>query len=368
MSQGDDVHLAGRGLISALGHDLGAAVARLGRPAAATPLQTVAPGCALPYRAIANGAADWASHARATITACVAACGRPGDPRAPLLVASSSLNVGALEDGAPFLPDCLAFVEEIARWLDWQGPVHWVSTACTSSINALLAARDLLRDGGADEALVLGVELRNRFTAAGFAGMQLLDPVGARPLAADRAGLGLGEAVAALRLSRAPARWRLCGGANVIDGGDPAGASADAVRSMALAALADAGRRADDIDLIKLQAAGSPHNDAAELAGLRRVFPRLPPLITLKAQLGHTLGAAGAAEIALLTAMLDAGRWPAAPGSTAASTPASAPDPALDAVLADAPPARCRTVLASILGFGGGHSAVVLEDTGRSPT
>ncbi|MBL8451405.1 MAG: hypothetical protein JNK97_01555, partial [Zoogloea sp.] len=106
--------------------------------------------------------------------------------------------------------------------------------------------------------------------------------------------------------------------------------------------------------------AGSPHNDAEEIAGLKAVFARLPALNTLKASIGHTLGASGAAELALLTACIDAGRWP--------DLPACLPDPALAVALAPECPPRLRFILAQILGFGGGHAALVLEDTHGSPS
>lgn len=350
-----DVYLAGRALASALGPDLPHALQRLPEGAPPPTVLSLAPQISVPYLPIPDADQDWREHARRTLRRVLADCGSIRDRQAPLFIASSSLNVGAWENGDPQLPDCQRFVEEMADWIDWRGPVYWVSTACTSALNALLAASRLIRTGAADEALVLGVELRNRFSAAGFAGMQLVDPRGARPLAADRGGLLLGEAVAALHLSRHPARWRLCGGANIVDGRDPAGASIEAVASMAAAALADAGLAAAEVDLIKLQAAGSPHNDAAEIAGLRRCFAPLPPLVTLKPVLGHTLGAAGAAEVALLTAGLESGAWPA---------PADYPaDPALAVEIAPRAPSRCRHLFASILGFGGGHAAVVLEDT-----
>jgi 3-oxoacyl-[acyl-carrier-protein] synthase-1 len=79
----------------------------------------------------------------------------------------------------------------------------------------------------------------------------------------------------------------------------------------------------------------------------------LPALASLKAAIGHTLGAAGAAEVALLTACLETGIWP---------TFDYAQDASLNAPLADRAPQHVRYVLASILGFGGGHAAIVLED------
>ena len=96
----------------------------------------------------------------------------------------------------------------------------------------------------------------------------------------------------------------------MVDGSQPTGASASAVVSMYQRALAASGLAEGAIDLIKVQAAGSPGNDAVEAQGLREAFEVVPPLVSLKAAIGHTMGASGAAEIALLTACLEQGVWP----------------------------------------------------------
>lgn len=355
-----DVFLGGRGLACALGSDLATSLDTLRHGGIAPQAMEAAPGQCWPYFSIADSAAnteDWYGRARRLVCRVVAECGAGGsiDRHAPLYLASSSLNVGALENGAPYLADCQVFVEEVARWLDWQGEVLWVSTACTSALNALRSAQRRIRAGDIDSALILGLELKNRFSVAGFGGMQLLDARGVRPLAADRGGLVLGEAVAALQVTAEPQRWRVAGCANLVDGSDPAGASQRAVAAMLRQAMADAGLATAAIDLVKLQAAGSPHNDAVEIAGLREAFATLPPLTTLKQAIGHTLGAAAAAELVLLTALLEAGTW--APSIDAM------PDPAIGATLSPEVPPRVRHVLATILGFGGGHAAAILEDT-----
>ena len=95
-----------------------------------------------------------------------------------------------------------------------------------------------------------------------------------------------------------------------MDGSQPTGASASAVVSMYQRALAASELAADAIDLIKVQAAGSPGNDAVEAQGLRAHFRPCQPLVSFKAAMGHTMGASGAAEIALLTACLEQGAWP----------------------------------------------------------
>lgn len=358
-----EVYLSGRGLASALGPDLEAALEALADGGVLPVPVALADGSSWPCFTIADPhddtTADWFVRTRRLVERAVRASGALDGPRTgPFFLASSSLDVGGLEQTQDFSRDYVAFAETVAGWLGWQGPVLTIGTACTSGLNALLSARALLRAGTLDEALVLGLELRNRVTVGGFGGMQLLSPTGARPFGEGRNGLVLGEAVAALRLSTTPARWRLAGGANVVDGRDPAGTIEAAVVDMARAACADAGLAPPDIDLVKPQAAGGPASDATEARALRQVFDPLPPLVSFKAAIGHTLGASGVAELALLTACLETGAWP---------RPAHAPDPALQAPLADAPPPHVRHVLASILGFGGGHAAVVLEDMEKHP-
>jgi 3-oxoacyl-[acyl-carrier-protein] synthase I len=313
---------------------------------------------AFPYRAIDDhDLSDWYTRAQRIITRVVDEAGGLAIRHAPLFVASSSVDVGAHEGHpASFIPDCHAFAHRVARMLDWQGPVFTIATACTSSVNALLTATRLLRHGVASDALVLGVELHNTFTARGFAAMQLLSRGGARPFAPDRDGLELGEAVGALRLSHTAARWRVCGGANVVDGTDAAGAHGVAVQAMARQAMRNANTDIHAIDLAKVQAAGSPASDAIEAGALQSVFGPSLALCTYKHLIGHTLGASGAAEIALLTAGIESGRLP---------NLHHAPDEALRVRIA-APAQAARTVLAGILGFGGGHAAVVLSQAHAS--
>lgn len=354
----NEAYLAGRALASALGPDLGAATAALRAGVAPRPV-TLADGSAWPCYTIDDGEADWASRSRRLIERAAGEAGTTDDTErsGALFIASSSLDVGLLETTHDFDRDHQLFADTVAGWLGWQGPVYTVSTACTSGLNALMSARTLVRHGVVPQALVLGLELRNTLTLGGFAGMQLLSPTGALPYGTARNGLVLGEAVAALRVSATPTRFRIAGGANVVDGRDPAGTIESAVIEMCRRALADSGLAAHDIGLVKPQAAGGVASDATEARALRQVFDPLPPLVSFKAAIGHTLGASGVAELALLTACLESNdptAWPRADHPQ---------DPALQAPLASMPPSRARHVLASILGFGGGHAAVVLEDT-----
>jgi 3-oxoacyl-[acyl-carrier-protein] synthase I len=361
------IHIAGSGLSCALGDSLATSVAALARGTAGPQRMLETPGGAIPFFAIEPTApADhvaWLVRARTIICKVVAEATGDAIRHAPLFIASSSLDMGAIERGLAYRVDVHAGAEEIAGWLDWQGPVYWISTACTSSINALITASQMMRAGLCDDALVLGIELANNYTLRGFAAMQLLSPSAAQPLGAARDGLVLGEAVAALRLStkaqHTAQRWALLGGASVVSDKDATGASQEAVVSCWQQALQNSGLGRDgSVDLIKLQAAGSPGNDAIELATVDAVFAHTPALTSLKAHIGHTLGASGAAEIALLTASLEAGVWPAV---------GHAQDATLAHGLSNTAPIHCARVLASIVGFGGSHACVILQDRQVSP-
>ena len=347
-------YLAGRGLACALGLDVRASLESLrqGGVAASSYSLPGALGGSFPYHAIPGPHGDWNERARSLVLGVAAEAGARQIRNGALFIATSSFDIGGVERGTAQM-DYSAFSGRVAAWLDWSGPVYVINTACTSSLNALIAAQATLNAGEAEDALVLGIELDNQLTMGGFASLQLLSTGSSKPFGANRDGLVLGEAVAALRLStHDPAQWQMLGGANVVDGSQPTGASAPAVVSMYQCALAASGLTADEIDLIKVQAAGSPGNDAIEAQGLRAAFPDMPPLVSLKAAMGHTMGASGAAEIVLLTACLDQGVWPGCEADA---------DPDLGVALAVSAPDKVRHVLATILGFGGSHASVILE-------
>jgi 3-oxoacyl-[acyl-carrier-protein] synthase-1 len=354
---GEGVYLAGTGLACALGNDLASSVAALARGGVQPTSVAVSQGVQWPVFMLPPQDGSWTERLEHTVRNVAAQAGEGAGGRSgPLFVASSSLDIGDMEHEAQDLRlggDLQDFAGLVAGALDWQGPVFTISTACTSALNAVLAACDFIRSGEADEALVIGAELGNRFTVAGFGAMQLLSPDGARPFGAGRNGLVLGEAVAALRLGSRAARWRIAGGSNVVDGRNPSGTEASAVIAMCRGALSQSGLSPQDIDLIKVQAAGSPVNDAIEVQALKQVFDTLPPLVSLKSLLGHTLGASGAAELALLVACIEAGAWPST---------GYAIDGELGIALSLQAPAKLRNILFNVVGFGGGHASLVLED------
>ena len=84
---------------------------------------------------------------------------------------------------------------------------------------------------------------------------------------------------------------------------------AGAVKAMS-AALARAGLDAGAIDYINLHGTGTPSNDLTESLAVEQVFGARTPCSSTKGFIGHTLGAAGIAEVVFGLLCLEYGFMP----------------------------------------------------------
>ncbi len=351
-------------LASALAPDLDAAVERLsGAPA--LPAGTVEAGGTWPYLSIPMTHGDWTARAERIARAVAdslrrkAALAAAEWERLPCLVGSSSHFIGACEnEPRPSLEPPLEFARALARWFGVRGPAIAVSSACTSGLTALQVALDLIAAGAFRHALVLGVELANRLTVAGFAGLQLLSARAARPCDRERDGMVLGEALGAVLLSAA-GPWRIASVASGMDASSLTGPAPDGevIAQTMRAALSGAQWTAAEVDLLKLQAAGSPQADLSEARAVHAVFAAPPRMLSLKGAIGHTLGASGPAELALLLGALGRGRVPVTWGF-------AAPDAELGLTPSGGDAKAVRRVLFNLSGFGGNVCALALERAG----
>lgn len=248
----------------------------------------------------------------------------------------------------------------VAQHLGIEGPVLTVTTACSSSANALLVAAGLIRRGEVQRALVIGIEGLSIGALTGFHSLMLLDPKGCRPFDADRQGMQIGEAVGAVLLEAGDAAQRgerLLGGANLCDTHHMTSATPDgsAMRNVMEMALTDAGLQPSDVAVIKAHGIGSIDNDIAEAEALRVLFgEELPPFTSIKRYLGHTLGASGAVELAVFLGCLRAGFVPSTAGFTR-------PDPALRITpLTESRPAPEGAAMLNFFGFGGSYASLLI--------
>ena len=254
----------------------------------------------------------------------------------------------------------------LAHRLDARGPVLTVGAACAAGATALGHGADLLRADVVDVVVAGGYDALCRFVMRGFDALRSLTRERVRPFDRRRSGLLLGEAAALVIMTRegatrGPRLGRLLGHASASDGSHIAAPDANG-RGLELAArqaLEEAGLTAADVDFVSAHGTGTPLNDRIEADVLKRVLGRRAsdiPVNSIKAAVGHTMGAAAALEAVMC---LLAGREGVVPYTLGLEEP----DPAceLDLVMATPRAARPRISLSTSLGFGGCNAALVLE-------
>lgn len=205
------------------------------------------------------------------------------------------------------LLDCAESGSRLARAFELKPWLATISTACSSSANAIMVAARRLRLGLADAAIAGGGDALSRFTLNGFHSLKNMDPEPCRAFDANRNGLNLGEGAAYVVLEReTDARRRganivaaLSGWCNANDAYHPTAPSPDgsgALRTMR-GSIAHAGLPPEAIGYLNAHGTATLNNDAAEgkaIASLWDAAP--PPFSSTKAFTGHTLAAAGAVE------------------------------------------------------------------------
>ena len=199
--------------------------------------------------------------------------------------------------------DCGSSTEFIANQLGIKGFQTTVSTACSSAGNAIMLGARMLKHNMLDAVIAGGTDALCKFTLNGFNSLMILDKEHCRPFDATRAGLNLGEGAGYIVMQRYEDAVRdpyclLTGYANANDAYHQTGCSPEgngAFKSMS-EAMAVAGLQPSDIDYINVHGTATPNNDLSEATAIRRIFGGSVPFSSVKAFIGHTLGASEGIE------------------------------------------------------------------------
>lgn len=258
----------------------------------------------------------------------------------------------------------------IARSLGVEGVCMAISTACSSSFNALASAIRLIDRGLADAAVVGSADSLCRTTIFGFHSLGLVAPAATQPFARDRCGITLGEGSAYVVIERDTDATRRVALARIAG----IGAASDAFHHTSphpegiggqlcmRQAIDRAGITPDDIDCVSAHGTGTRLNDAAEAVAVRQVFDRRVPMTATKSLTGHTLGSAGLTALVLAIESLRRQELPA----TLRVAPA---DDLLGVAIVDKlTPLRMRHVVVNAFGFGGSNVSVVVSQPGPGPS
>ncbi|MEJ0070362.1 MAG: beta-ketoacyl-[acyl-carrier-protein] synthase family protein [Pseudomonadota bacterium] len=307
--------------------------------------------------------------------AVAAARDRYGAGRIGVLIGTSTSGIEELEqayrarDAAGRLPRDFKFREThdlyspallLRDALGLSGPAFVISTACSSSANAVVTAAEWLDAGLIDAAVVGGIDSLCLTTLRGFQSLELLSPEPCQPCGADRKGLSIGEAAALLlverRTSTTAGQIGLLGYGSSNDAhhmSTPHPEGVGARRAMTQA-LERAGLAPADIDYVNLHGTGTPFNDTVEDIAVHAVLGDRPPCSSTKGWTGHTLGTAGAIEAAIAMLCIREGLVPGCLNLTTI-------DPQLRCnVVSENHRVPVRRVLSNSFGFGGNNCCLVL--------
>lgn len=194
----------------------------------------------------------------------------------------------------------------LADYLEIDGPAYTISTACSSSARALICGKRMLESGLVDAVIAGGADTLCKVPINGFNSMGVLSQERCLPFNKNRAGINIGEGGGLMILSKEKASLELLGvgessDAYHVSSPDPSGAGAISAMEMA---LNDASLTTDDIGYVNLHGTATKLNDAMESKAMASLFKGKVPCSSTKYMTGHTLGAAGIVEAAILCYLL----------------------------------------------------------------
>ena len=280
-----------------------------------------------------------------------------------------------------FTPSSMA--AELAYLVGAEGPVNVVSTGCTSGLDSVGYAAELIAEGTADVIVTGGTEAPlSPITVVCFDVIRASstrndDPnTACRPFDKSRDGLVLGEGSAIIILEELEhARKRgahiyaeVAGFASRCNAYHMTGLHPDG-KEMAEAinaAMTQAKAEPTSVGYINAHGSGTKQNDRHETAAFKRSLGQhayATPVSGFKSMIGHSLGAIGSLEIVGSLLAIEEGVIP-----PTANLHEPDPECDLDYVPLVAREAQVDTVLTVGSGFGGFQSAMVLrrvEEAGR---
>jgi len=265
---------------------------------------------------------------------------------------------------------------EVAWTVGAQGPVALVSNGCTSGIDSVGHAWQLIGEGSAEVMLAGATDTPiTPIVVASFDAIKATTPRNddperaSRPFDGSRNGFALGEGAAVLVLEEyEQARHRgahvyaeVAGYASRCNAYHMTGLKADG-REMAEAisrALHEARANPSSVDYINAHGSGTKQNDRHETAAYKRSLGEhayRTPVSSIKSMIGHSLGAIGSIEIAACALAIEHGVIP-----PTANLHEPDPECDLDYVPLTARECAVDTALTVGSGFGGFQSAMVLR-------
>ncbi|MEI6311110.1 MAG: beta-ketoacyl synthase N-terminal-like domain-containing protein [Bacteroidota bacterium] len=177
-----------------------------------------------------------------------------------------------------------------------------VSNACVSGVMALGYAKKHIEHGQYTNIIVCGVDILSAFVVEGFLSFKALSKKICMPFDKNREGINIGECVATVLLSKTNYSKNdvyIKGSATSNDANHISGPSrtGDGLAIAIKESMREAHLSVSDIDFISAHGTATIYNDEMESKAIESLQLNNVPINSFKGYIGHTLGAAGIAEI-----------------------------------------------------------------------
>lgn len=235
--------------------------------------------------------------------------------------------------------------------------------ACASGIVGAIQANDILEADLADCVLVISIDAISLLAYMGFRAVGAMDSFGCKPFGEESRGMSVGEGAVAILFTKKNSkslstrlRISMKGGAWNCDGSGGVEPSAIGLIDAILSAIERAYLRANDVDFIYWHGTGTKRNDEVELQVCEVLWPNntAPAGASTKGNIGHTMGASAAFNIAAAYETLQCSVLPGLPYKS---------DTRFSYMNLSCQPRklkRARNGLCVAMGFGGINAAIVI--------
>ena len=221
------------------------------------------------------------------------------------ILSTTKGNVDLLENNPyePERPYLWRSAQLIAEFFDNPNTPIVASNACISGCAAQVAAFNLLQSGEYKYAVVIGAETLSKFVISGFQSFKALSQERCKPFDANRCGLNLGEAAAAIVYTKDDDITHIPDDALILragainnDANHISGPSRTGEGLLHSINKVMAGFDKAQLAFINAHGTATLYNDDMESVAINRANLQDTPVNSLKGYFGHTLGAAGVLE------------------------------------------------------------------------
>ncbi|SHI67844.1 beta-ketoacyl synthase N-terminal-like domain-containing protein [Flavobacterium terrae] len=214
-------------------------------------------------------------------------------------------NISLLEDKKVSVENAqlAALAKKISAYFGFEVEPIVVSNACVSGILAVSVAKRMIETGLYENAFVVAGDEVSEFVLSGFNSFQAMSAEPCKPYDANRTGVTLGEAVAAVYITANEDElksnsFRIIGDGAVNDANHISGPSrtGEGLFRSIESAFKEAKLEKNKVKYISAHGTATLYNDEMEAIAFNRLGLQNVPVNSLKGYYGHTLGASGLLE------------------------------------------------------------------------